>query len=371
MTRPVLYLRALRQVDHTVFAVADGQKTYYDPIAGKSLPFSSGQQVKRSMLDYLMQLLGEGRAPVEFRYKIDPKEKSKDGKKKIGEDIAVLPLHPKYLDMLLGGYMKASGKDTEKDEKDEGAKVIKRRSPLSISAMRPLHPFLAGTDKEKAMTFDRTNDANSTVVLLDEHGRKMSFDDMIKLLEENQQSLRKAKYIDSRNQVRAYGLFVYDVAIDLRRLFAVSNESADPEITSETREDLKKLGWLEKSNAFGKTLVAPKEKRDKAIPALAEALLEWMITSNQARTFSLMPTLAVALGDRANAVAAALRTQLTVDGYSGRDTAIPVLDDRLGASLFITPNAEGYIPGASGDPAALDNARQWLIDRMMAYDYEG
>lgn len=323
------------------------------------------------MLDYLMQLLGEGRSPVEFRWKIDPKGKSKDGKLKFIEDIAAQPLNPKYIDMLLGGYMKASGKDTEKESEDAGAKVIKRRSPLSISAMRPLHPDLAGTDTEKAMTFDRTNDANSTVALFDDKGVKVSYDDMMKLLEENEVNLRKAKYIDARNQKRAYGLFVYDVAIDLRRLFAVSNELQDPEITPDTRDELKNSGWLERTNEFGKVLVAPKEKREKAIPAIAEALLEWMITSNQARTFSPMPTLAVALGDRANAVAAALRTRLAVNTYNDRDVAIPVLDDRMGASLFITPSAEGYISGAQGDPAALDNARQWLIDRMLAYPYEG
>ncbi len=367
MTRPVLYLRALRQADHTVFAVAQGQKTYRDPLTSRNMPFSSGQQVKRSMLDHLVELLGTGRAPVEFRYKIDPKDKSR---KKVGEDIAVLPLNPKYIDMLLGGYMKASGKDTEKDEKDEGAKVIKRRSPLSISAMRPLHPFLARTDQEEAMTFDRTNDANSTVTLLDENGKPMPLEEMMRFLEENEINLRKAKYIDARNQKRAYGLFVYDVAIDLRRLFCVSREQADPEITKTTREELLSLGWTESRNEFGNTLVAPRDMREKAIPALAEALLEWRITSNQARTFSLMPTLAVALGDRANAVAGALRTQLTVD-ENGRDTAVPVLDDRMGASLFVTPSAEGYIPGAQGDPAALDHARQWLIDRMLAYPYEG
>jgi len=34
--------------------------------------------------------------------------------------------------------------------------TVKRRSPLSISAMRPLHPLLAGVDKEN-LTFDRSD----------------------------------------------------------------------------------------------------------------------------------------------------------------------------------------------------------------------
>ena len=30
-TLPYLFIRGLRQVDHTVFSVQEGQKTYYDP----------------------------------------------------------------------------------------------------------------------------------------------------------------------------------------------------------------------------------------------------------------------------------------------------------------------------------------------------
>lgn len=33
-----------------MFCVEDGQKTYYDPQFGRNLPYSSGQQVKRSVL---------------------------------------------------------------------------------------------------------------------------------------------------------------------------------------------------------------------------------------------------------------------------------------------------------------------------------
>jgi hypothetical protein len=46
--RNYLFIRGLRRADHTVFAVADSQKTYYEPQFGRELPYSSGQQVKRS-----------------------------------------------------------------------------------------------------------------------------------------------------------------------------------------------------------------------------------------------------------------------------------------------------------------------------------
>ena len=36
--------------------------------------------------------------------------------------------------------------------------TVKRRSPLSISAMRPLHPLLGGLEREKEnISFDRTS----------------------------------------------------------------------------------------------------------------------------------------------------------------------------------------------------------------------
>lgn len=46
MNNSFIYLRALRHVDYSVFCVADGQKTYFDPVFNQYVPFSSGQQVK-------------------------------------------------------------------------------------------------------------------------------------------------------------------------------------------------------------------------------------------------------------------------------------------------------------------------------------
>ena len=51
--KPFIYLRALRYAEHTVFGVQEGQKFYTDPRYGRRLAYSSGQQVKRSIMETL------------------------------------------------------------------------------------------------------------------------------------------------------------------------------------------------------------------------------------------------------------------------------------------------------------------------------
>ena len=360
MHLPYLYLRGLKHVEHTVFCVEDGQKTYYEPQFRKRQPFSSGQQVKRSILEQVVNRLSQDLAPVEFLWKLDKKSKAPK------EDIAVQPCDPTYPDQLLGGYMKASSKDSKSSE--EESFVVKRRSPLSISAMRPLHPLLAGTDGEKG-TFDRTSNPNSKVTLLDENGNEMSLEEMQNYLEGIDKHLPKRKFLDK--QIRAYGLFVYDVAIDLRRLFSVSTislQKGEPEVYESVKEKMIDEGWLESENFFGPCLVCPKEKRDKIIPALADGLVDWKITSNQARTFSLMEPLAFALSEKAYAVASAIRAELREDVE--HDQAVPRIDKDAGADVFVTLPASGYIKGEYGTADAVDQAKQWLIDHMQAFDYE-
>lgn len=360
MNSPYLYLRGLKHVEHTVFCVEDGQKTYYEPQFRKRQPFSSGQQVKRSILERVVNELHQDLAPVDFLWKI---EKKGDVPK---EDIAVQPCDPSYPDQLLGGYMKASSKSTK--SKDEENFVIKRRSPLSISALRPLHPLLAGTDSEKG-TFDRTNNPNSKVTLLDQDGNSMTAEEMQNYLENLDKQLPKRKFLDK--QTRAYGLFVYDIAIDLRRLFSVSTislQKGEPEVYDSVKVKLQEAGWIESENFFGPCLVCPKDQRDKIIPALADGLLDWQITSNQARTFSLMEPLAFALADKAYAIAGAIRAELREDVEN--DQAIPRIDKQAGADVFVTLSASGYIKGEYGSADAIEQARNWLIERMQGFNYE-
>jgi len=221
-------------------------KTYYDAQFGRYIPFSSGQQVKRSVLDTVSEVLNVTPSPITFLF-----DKTKQGELKEGEVYGTCD--PTYPDQLLGGWMKAAkgGKD----------RTLKRRSPLSISAMRGLHPLLAGVDKDNA-SFDRSDRPNNQVIVRDEKGNELSEEEIVAFLEGKDRSLSR-KWIP--NQSRASGLFVSDIAIDLRRLFTVSLNSFEPEMSDETIEKLKSAGWLESKNVFGDCLVTPKELRENGL----------------------------------------------------------------------------------------------------------
>ena len=264
---------------------------------------------------------------------------------------------PCYPDQLIGGWMSAS----------QGGKVktLKRRSPLSISAMTPLHPLLASLPKEN-ISFDRSDRPNvHKVVVRDASGKTLSTEEIENLLGGSDRSLLR-KWIQDNG--RATGLFAYDVAIDLRRLFCVPTTGLEPEVTTETLDKLKQNGWTAGKNVFGNCLIMPKAQRDKIIPALADALIDWHITSNQSRTFSLMETLAVAISDNANTIAAAIRAKLIDDG--DKPKAKPIIDEHAGADTYISLPCAGYVVTESEQADALDKAKADLVKRMMDFDYE-
>lgn len=343
-----IYLRTLKKAEHTVFCVADGQKTYYDPQFNRAIPFSSGQQIKRSILTTLSDVLNERMSPTTFISEI-----SKKGEISEGEVFGTCD--PSFVDQLFGGWMKAAKGGKER--------TIKRRSPLSISAMRGLHPLLAGIEKENA-TFDRSNDKEAKVVV--RNGDKVLSDDEIsELLEGKDRSLTRKWIPDNK---RATGLFVMDVAVDLRRLFSVSLDKMEPEISEETEAKLREAGWKEVETIYGNTLTAPKEVRDRWIPALATALVNWSITSNQARTFSLMETLALSVSDNANMVAGSIRAKLKEDETP---RAEPIIEESLpGVDTFVTLSAGASVRTQSETVDAMDRAVDCLIEKMNAFDYE-
>lgn len=343
-----IYLRALKHAEHTVFCVQDGQKTYFDPQFNRVVAYSSGQQVKRSILETLTDELGVQMAPVTFNYNIN-------AKKELENKEPWSPCDPNYVDQLLGGWMRAAG---------EG-QILKRRSPLSISAMRPIHPLLAGVDKEN-LTFDRSDRPNQHPVNVRMGDKLLTEEEIEAYLQDNNRTLPRRNWIPEN--ARTSGLFVYDVAIDLRTLFCVSTNQHEPEISKERIEELKGKGWMLSKNVFGECLVLPKEEREKIIPALAKALINWRITSNQARTFSLMETLAVAISDNANTLAAAIRAKLVDDGEKPK--AKPIVDETAGADLFVTLPCSSYIVTENESADALQKAEAKLIEMMMAFDYE-
>jgi len=343
-----IYLRALKHAEHTVFCVQDGQKTYFDPQFNRVVAYSSGQQVKRSILETLTDELGIQMAPVTFNYNIN-------AKKELENKEPWSPCDPNYVDQLLGGWMRAAG---------EG-QILKRRSPLSISAMRPIHPLLAGVDKEN-LTFDRSDRPDQHPVNVRMGDKLLTEEEIEAYLQDNNRTLPRRNWIPEN--ARTSGLFVYDIAIDLRTLFCVSTNQHEPEISKEKIEELKGKGWKLSKNVFGECLVLPIEEREKIIPALAKALINWRITSNQARTFSLMETLAVAISDNANTLAAAIRAKLVDDGEKPK--AKPIVDETAGADLFVTLPCSSYIVTENESADALQKAEEKLIEMMMTFDYE-
>lgn len=344
---PYIYLRALKHAEHTVFCVQDGQKTYFDSQFNRVVAYSSGQQVKRSILDALTSNLNVQMAPITFNYNVT-------AKKELENKEPWSPCDPNYIDQLLGGWMRAGDGIT-----------VKRRSPLSISAMRPIHPLLAGVDKEN-LTFDRSDKPDRHPVNVRLGDKLLTDEEIDEFLTTNNRTLPRRNWIP--DNARTGGLFVYDIAIDLRTLFCVSVNQHEPELSKDKIEELKSKGWIESENVFGKCLVLPKAEREKVIPALASALLNWRITSNQARTFSLMETLAVAISDNANKLAGAIRAKLIED--SEKPKAKPIIDETAGAEVFVTLPCSNYVVTVNESADALDKAEQRLIELLTAFDYE-
>lgn len=355
--KPYLYIRGLRHADHTVFCVQDGQKYYYDNQFGVRCAYSSGQQVKRSILGAVMENLNQLEAPITFNYTLSTEKNKISEKTALGNGEPWSPCDPSYTDQLLGGWMRASTSST----------TLKRRSPLSISAMRPLHPLLGGMEKENA-TFDRSsNPDRHPVRVRDSKGNELSEEEIQDFL-----SSLSGRTLNRRNWIpelqRTTGLFVYDIAIDMRTLFSVSLNTHEPEIDEATAQKLRDSGWTESRNIFGACLVCPKGRRDAIIEELAHGLINWRITTNQARTFSPMETLAIAISDNANRIAGAIRAR--IDDEKDKPAAIPNLDDNAGAQLYTALPASGYIAGVTGSASALEDAEKYIKETLEAFDYE-
>ena len=342
-----IYVRTLKHADHTIFCVTDGQKKYWDPTINRPLPYSSGQQMKRSILETFVNNLGTSLAPVIFNYTI------KDDKLKQGEPWS--PCNPAFADQLIGGYMKIQKND---DKSNNESINLKRRSPLSISAMRPLHPKFGKLNQE-SLTFARTK-TEETVIITDEKGKKLSSKEVKAFLEVKGRTLNNTWLEEDK----ATGLFVMDLAIDLRTLFCVQLNDFEAEINSTTEKELRDKGWIESKNVFGKCLVLPKKERTKLIEALADALINWRIMTNQSRSFSLMETLAIAISDNANVIPNSIRTEIDED-----DKPLLVIDTEIGGELFVAPVCKGYSK-ADTDKKALEKAKAYLIKEMSNFDYE-
>jgi len=353
---PYIYLRGLRHADHTVFNVAEGQKRYWDEQFQKYVAYCSGQHVKRSVLEEMTTNLGEQPAPITFYFE---KEKTdQKGKSSVKEKEVTSPGDPRFADQLLGGWMIANAGGNKR--------TIKRRSPLSISALRALHPLLSNIAEEN-LSFDRSDRPElHKVIVTDEKGNELSEEEIAELLKGSDRSLRR-KWIQGNR--RTSGLFVYDVAIDLRTLFCVSTNELEPELSIETIEALKNDGWTQSKNVFGTCLVAPKERRENLIPSIAKSLINWRITTNQARTFSPMEILAVAISQDANKITGSIRAKLNLEGE--KPLAKPIVDDSIpDVDTFVTLSGAGYFDTQSESHEAIEKAEEKLIELISSFPYE-
>lgn len=234
--------------------------------------------------------------------------------------------------------------------------------------MHPLHPTLAGMESEN-LTFDRSEHPEQhPVKVRNAKGEEVSMEVINEFLQSNARSLSRRIWIpQDKVGPRASGLFVFDVAIDLRRLFSVSLNQFEPELTPDTVEKLQAAGW--KTTSDGLNIIAPKERREEIISALASSLINWRVTSNQARTYSPQTTLAVAISDNANRIAGAIRADL-IDNESERLKAEPVIEVINGVEIFTALSAKGYVPGVVASVDALDKAEQYLIGQLSAFNYD-
>jgi hypothetical protein len=342
----IIHLTQLRNVEHTVFCVQEGQKKRYDPVWQRYVAFSSGQQVKKCIVDHAMEVLGIEDAPVTFHEKINGMGKLENAHIQTLND-------PSYPDLLIRGWM------------DAGATggAIKRKSALNISPMTPLHPLLARVDIEN-LTFDRSQKPeNHKVLVISPDGEHMSKEEVTSFLDDNQRTLPVRHWVP--NNPRTSGLYIQKLCLDLSRLFAVRINSNEPEVDVEVKEKLIKNGWKKGRNQFGDVLVAPKEMRQEIIPALSAAMLNWKITSNQSTTYSPMLPVAFAIGSDAMKTNMAIRSRLVE-----KDQAEPVIQAVEGVDLFLTPFVEEVIAGETGDPEGRDKAERRLIELMSSYKYD-
>lgn len=95
---------------------------------------------------------------------------------------------------------------------------------------------------------------------LDDKGKRqeLSHDELNEWLTTNKRNLPNRIWIP--DHTRASGLFVFDIAIDLRTLFCVSLNRLEPELHPDVEQKLRAEGWIEGRNSFGFLFDLPKGK---------------------------------------------------------------------------------------------------------------
>lgn len=325
-----LYITGVKHVNLTVFNIDDDTKTYYDPIHNKSLPFSSGQQIKRCFMDNIRKKYYDifDFSTMEMRYNI-----TKDS---IEQKEALSSADNTCIDQMIGGYMRARKKDNENNKKGDETNTITRRSPISFSPMTPVHPDLVSLTSNHLSTMDRTDRPNDSIYFT-KNNKEVDQEKILRYLDETNSFISKRKTYYEHKKVS--GLFKFDMAIDLERLFRVSIKKYDPEVYPSAIKKLKDLGWKKVIIRGEEYLELPKEQHEKYAESIAESLIEFRINSNQSRTLDFMPTISIAVSDNPQLIPMVYRRK--IDGDNNNKLFIDNSSDEI--KTFNTPLIEDYV----------------------------
>lgn len=360
MNNNFLYIRVIKELIHTVLVVGqrdktrngfNGQKKYYDNFFKKWVGFAGGSTVKRHIVERFMGLVGEQLSPVIFQLK---KVKGED---ELREDIVINTCNPLNMDQHLRGYMLTT--------KDQDTTNVKRRSPLSISALTPVHPLLASCYGEMGVV-DRSNVKGNKITIIGENGKQLESEEVKRLLgtKNGSKLANHRKLIDSNG--RMSGIYEMTMAINLDRLFSVELNEIDSEVTPEVESQLRENGWKEEHKNGFNYLVAPKEYQDKIVKNLADAIINFRVFSNQSSTFSAMPVLAVSVTKEASKLHKGIVARITKgsDTDANSQSVALQINEVDGLQNFISSQMAKYVLTDKDDVMAEENAVELITDML-------
>jgi hypothetical protein len=261
--------------------------------------------------------------------------------------------------------MLASSKKDDRGDTGEDNAVQKRRSPLSISAMTPLHPNLTSY-YEETVTHDRSQEYNDEMILRKGNNEEWKDNEIEEFLQEKNKTISKNKWIGY--ETRANGLFSVDIAIDLEKLFTIPIVSFDRQISKKTEDKLREDGWESVTIKNIEHLQLPSEKIYAYADAIAESLINWLIKSNQSRTYSPMPVISTAISNISYKPSYAIKADTI--RINGSASAKPVIDEEIeGVSLYTTPIASEYFfnDEVTINSNAIENAKKDIEKRIIDY----
>jgi hypothetical protein len=360
-----LMIRGLKKIDFTVLCVDSGQKTYYDTVSGRSLPYSSGQQIKKSIMNNIYDSSEYFPSPLIFWHNAEGA--------KLTQGEVIPKCDPRYIDQLLAGYMAAAAKTDGEQEA-----VLKSKAHFAVSAMTPFHSKLAGLVEEKVII----NKIDNPVYKLRKVEKKgdnveLSESEIIEFLNANNQRFSSIKLIPLKSGDRAHnranGIFKYDVDIDLERLFRVSVSLGSNEINSKIEGELKAAGWKEVTIKNITYLEMPKEFHDEYAGLIAHAVFNWKITSNNSRTYDNMATFAAAICTDAKEVQICMQYEPSIDDDNKLEKGIALDGGGNGTKIFLEKFALEYL-NISFNPdevtpknRAITDAEQYVKEAILEY----